>query len=223
MKLAVRFTPISLDTISPTDCIGLIFINEDGVKNIPKDIEDVQKSHQYFGNKPHHMHLLSVDSVDVHFADLLMDENGIVSYATEATTLHKSENKKLMLASTDAQFELPMISRSELSIYLSNQTEFVEIEDRDEDNYVMCKAEHSSERRRFNFPIKVPKCNIDGFVKFIPTKKEDIASPSVEYDIKKVTRFEVIDKKGRSYTDYNVKSIELSYQDDGRTLKIFIK
>jgi hypothetical protein len=43
----------------------------------------------------------------------------------------------------------------------------------------------------------------------------------------KVTRFEVIDHSengvGRAYTKYNVKSLELSYQDDGRTLKIFIK
>ena len=37
-----------------------------------------------------------------------------------------------------------------------------------------------------------------------------------------VTRFEVIDENGRAYTDYYCK-VELSYQDDGRTLKVFIK
>lgn len=37
-----------------------------------------------------------------------------------------------------------------------------------------------------------------------------------------VTRFEVIDENGRAYTDHYCK-VELSYQDDGRTLKVFIK
>ena len=41
-------------------------------------------------------------------------------------------------------------------------------------------------------------------------------------DISKVTRFEVIDESGRSYTRRNT-NVELSYQDDGRTLKVFIK
>ena len=36
-----------------------------------------------------------------------------------------------------------------------------------------------------------------------------------------VTRFEVIDENGRAYTDYYC-NVELSYQDDGRTLKVFI-
>lgn len=37
-----------------------------------------------------------------------------------------------------------------------------------------------------------------------------------------VTRFEVIDYNGRSYIQKDCK-VELSYQDDGRTLKVFIK
>jgi len=40
-------------------------------------------------------------------------------------------------------------------------------------------------------------------------------------DISKVTRVEVIDEYGRRYTKHNCK-VELSYQDDGRTLKVFI-
>ena len=36
-----------------------------------------------------------------------------------------------------------------------------------------------------------------------------------------VTRFEVIDESGRLYTRHNCK-VELSYQDDGRTLKVFL-
>ena len=40
-------------------------------------------------------------------------------------------------------------------------------------------------------------------------------------DISKVTRFEVIDENGRVCTRHNC-NVELSYQDDGRTLKVFI-
>jgi hypothetical protein len=38
----------------------------------------------------------------------------------------------------------------------------------------------------------------------------------------KVTRFEVIDETGRAYVKHHVE-IELSYQDDGRTLKVFVR
>jgi hypothetical protein len=38
----------------------------------------------------------------------------------------------------------------------------------------------------------------------------------------KVTRVEVVDETGRVYTKWDC-SIELSYQDDGRTLKVFVK
>ena len=38
----------------------------------------------------------------------------------------------------------------------------------------------------------------------------------------KVTRFEVIDESGRVYTKRKCK-VELSYQDDDTTLKVFIK
>lgn len=40
----------------------------------------------------------------------------------------------------------------------------------------------------------------------------------------KVTRVEVIDENGRSYTNWNKdNSVELSFQDDNRTLKVFIR
>ena len=38
----------------------------------------------------------------------------------------------------------------------------------------------------------------------------------------KVTRFEVIDETGRVIVKHGV-SVELSYQDDGKTLKVFLK
>lgn len=40
---------------------------------------------------------------------------------------------------------------------------------------------------------------------------------------KNVTRVEVIDDKGRSYTNYEAKNVQLSFQDDNRTLKIFCR
>jgi hypothetical protein len=43
----------------------------------------------------------------------------------------------------------------------------------------------------------------------------------------KVTRVEVIQHSppynGRAYTNYDAKDVELQYQDDGKTLKIFLK
>lgn len=42
------------------------------------------------------------------------------------------------------------------------------------------------------------------------------------YDVNKVTRLEVIDKNGRSYVNMNIDSLQLSFQDSSRTLKIFI-
>jgi hypothetical protein len=43
----------------------------------------------------------------------------------------------------------------------------------------------------------------------------------------KVTRVEVIQHSppynGRAYTNYNAKDVEIQFQDDGETLKIFLK
>jgi len=41
-------------------------------------------------------------------------------------------------------------------------------------------------------------------------------------DENKITRFEVIDESGRVYVRHEV-SVELSVQDGGKTLKVFIK
>ena len=47
-------------------------------------------------------------------------------------------------------------------------------------------------------------------------KLEDGIYPNPE-----LSRVEVIDENGRSYTKWNC-SVELSYQDNGRTLKLFL-
>jgi hypothetical protein len=44
-----------------------------------------------------------------------------------------------------------------------------------------------------------------------------------DLDVSKVTRLEVIDENGRSYTKYQISDIEFSLQDDARTLKIFLE
>jgi hypothetical protein len=53
---------------------------------------------------------------------------------------------------------------------------------------------------------------IDGYTQC----QEDMAKDQT------LTRFEVIDEYGRAYSDHYCK-VELSYQDDGRTLKVIIK
>ena len=44
-----------------------------------------------------------------------------------------------------------------------------------------------------------------------------------ELDVSKVTRLEVIDENGRSYTKYQISDVKFSLQDDARTLKIFLE
>ena len=39
----------------------------------------------------------------------------------------------------------------------------------------------------------------------------------------KVTRVEVIDNTGRAYMEYNAADVQVSFQDDGKTLKVFLK
>ena len=42
-------------------------------------------------------------------------------------------------------------------------------------------------------------------------------------DFSQVTRVEVIDNDGRRYVKYNVTDVQLSLQDTGRTLKLFVQ
>jgi len=39
----------------------------------------------------------------------------------------------------------------------------------------------------------------------------------------KVNRVEVVDNTGRVYTKYNVENVYCQLQDDGKTLKVFLK
>ena len=55
----------------------------------------------------------------------------------------------------------------------------------------------------------------EGFIKGYSCQEDMVKDQTV-------TRFEVIDEHGRRYTKHNCK-VELSYQDEGRTLKVIIK
>ena len=48
-----------------------------------------------------------------------------------------------------------------------------------------------------------------------------MSKPDGIYPEPEVTRVEVIDENGRVYTKWDC-SVELSYQDDGKTLKLFL-
>lgn len=66
-----------------------------------------------------------------------------------------------------------------------------------------------------------PNQMIEGFER-VAYKKGYMQCQNDMLHDQKVTRFEVIDENGRAYTEHYCK-VELSYQDDGRTLKVFIK
>ncbi len=56
----------------------------------------------------------------------------------------------------------------------------------------------------------------------IKTKIDELNHQENNDDSSKVSRFEVIDSNGRVYTKWGC-NVELSYQDLGKTLKVFIK
>ena len=45
----------------------------------------------------------------------------------------------------------------------------------------------------------------------------------LEIDTSKTTRVEVIDETGRVYTNYSCKEVVIDIQDEGRTVKVFLK
>jgi len=53
---------------------------------------------------------------------------------------------------------------------------------------------------------------------------EDIQMPNGDFlkNYPDVTRFEIIDDNGRVYTNYDVSNVQVSLQDDGKTLKVFL-
>ena len=50
----------------------------------------------------------------------------------------------------------------------------------------------------------------------------DACKEALEQPTEQPTRLEVIDADGRTYTNCKVKELQFSYQDNGKTLKIFV-
>lgn len=44
-----------------------------------------------------------------------------------------------------------------------------------------------------------------------------------QVDTTQVTRVEVIDENGREYTNYHCNTVQVSFQDDNKTIKVFLK
>jgi hypothetical protein len=65
--------------------------------------------------------------------------------------------------------------------------------------------------------------NIVDKIRSTNERAEKYFSRNIKPSPVKVTRLEVITSKGRQYVNMNVSDLELSYQDDGRTLKLFVK
>ena len=66
-----------------------------------------------------------------------------------------------------------------------------------------------------------------GFRNATGTERQDISvssEPTIGSGERNITRVEVIDQEGRSYVNWDAKnSVFTSIQDEGRTLKVFIK
>ena len=69
----------------------------------------------------------------------------------------------------------------------------------------------------FTLVFTIHLLKADKWIEKVDDELEDGIYPNPE-----LSRVEVIDENGRSYTKWNC-SVELSYQDNGKTLKIFLK
>jgi hypothetical protein len=77
-------------------------------------------------------------------------------------------------------------------------------------------------KKRRQAKLKEFKVLEDGYFEKPPINTLDEVMAQNSQENNKITRFEVIDESGRVYVNNNCK-IELSYQDAGRTLKVFVK
>lgn len=62
MRAKVILIGANLFDRTPIDSVGFLFKNKNDVFNLPKDIEDVTKSFQYFGNTPQNVYFVDIDS-----------------------------------------------------------------------------------------------------------------------------------------------------------------
>lgn len=83
-------------------------------------------------------------------------------------------------------------------------------------------------RMKYNYAVEMR--NPEGVNKALPeatTQIKDLINKAVLNSVSKVDRVEVIDETGRAYVRGSIYGtpvkVELSLQDDGRTLKVFVK
>ncbi len=101
---------------------------------------------------------------------------------------------------------------------------------------IICDTKDSWEKQRWLIELRKPTRTIiytdteHNVKKITPPTQSDFVYPQMEH-LPTVNRVEVIDHSGkmgdkeygRVYTKWNAKFVEISFQDDKRTLKIFIK
>ena len=67
-------------------------------------------------------------------------------------------------------------------------------------------------------PVDLEKGEVNKIEKALEAEKKVTQK---HYDLEAVTRLEIIDSNGRSYVNLHANPMKFSYQDDGKTLKIF--
>ncbi len=70
--------------------------------------------------------------------------------------------------------------------------------------------------------IEALEMHVPHYVKDRGCEAINACKEALEQPTEQPTRLEVIDADGRTYTNWKVKELQFSYQDNGKTLKIFV-
>lgn len=99
--------PINLADTRPIDYVGKLFKNKNSVFNIPATIDDVMKSHTWFGNMPVDLHLVmrTFKAEDLKTDDWLINEGGIIRKYYKGMVVTSAMSK--IVRSTNATLKLP--------------------------------------------------------------------------------------------------------------------
>lgn len=108
MKANIVIIQFELNEIQPKDCVGLLFINSDGVYNIPRNLEDVIKLNSFFKNMPQHVYLTNnekISSGDIFF-DKALEKLYQANNYTDFEYVNQTDNTQKVFASTDWKLNL---------------------------------------------------------------------------------------------------------------------
>jgi hypothetical protein len=100
----VVILPKDIETCEPRNCVGKIFINKDKVVSQLFDIEDIIKSHTYFGAKPYELYIIS--SEEIKEGDWVLCNNNIKQINSNNIADKFIENWKKIIATTDSSLKL---------------------------------------------------------------------------------------------------------------------